>query len=324
MAFRSEYIGKTFMQILKLRPSDVFDNAEGTVIIVRGEYTSDEDAKAHGWVVGDYYELTEDNIYGSAVIGMIRKIRMLLLLLILSVPAMNAQIIQKSGIPNINPVTNAAYIWHDTTGKQLFQFKRPRWYFIGRIISETAPTIETTTSGVTVNYSEGEWYKGSTGRYYRVQNGVWVSNDNVNLDSLVNVFFAQDIIGKKNFKDTILAEKGLKSAGLIDSKGVKSDGSSTIAAINANGVQKSATVTVTTNTTLDGTYNTIYANTTGGDITITLPSVNSNNTGWAYNIMKTSASNTLSIARPTGSTIKIVSNNFPIILKNNGVSWEIN
>jgi len=105
----------------------------------------------------------------------------------------------------------------------------------------------------------------------------------------VNVYFAQDIIGKKNFKDTVLAEKGIRSSGIIDTKGVISDGSSTIAAINANGVQKSATVTVTTNTTLDGTYNTIYANTTGGDITITLPSVTSNNTGWAYNIMKTAA-----------------------------------
>jgi len=97
---------------------------------------------------------------------------------------------QKCGVPTYNPKTNEAHFYVDTCGKQVFQYKRPKWYFIGRIISETAPTIETTTSGLTVNYSEAQWYKSSTGRYYRVSNGVWVSNDNVNLDSLVNVYFA--------------------------------------------------------------------------------------------------------------------------------------
>jgi len=327
------------------------------------EYDSDQDAMDRGNLsVGDSYILSANNEVG--IPGIHKKILAAIVFIIMSIASSNAQIVQRSGLPNVNPTTNGAYIWHDTLNKQLFQYKRPKWYLLSTIINETEPAFESTTSGVTVSNTEAEWYKPSlgrykyqnskwtaygqissesaptiststvnnaqatwykpsTGKYYRVSGSAWVNNDNVNLDSLVTIHYEQTILGKKRFADTVKADKGLISSGLIDSKGVKSDGSSTVAAINANGVQKSATVTITGNATLDGTYNTIYANTASGNITVTLPSVTSNNTGWSYSIMKTSSSNTLFIARPSSSAITIVSNNYSITVKNNGTSWEV-
>lgn len=63
-------------------------------------------------------------------------------------------------------------------------------------------------------------------------------------------------------------------------------GTTTNPAITIAGVQQDAVATVTGNTNLDGTYNTIYVNASGGNVTLTLPSA-ATRAGWKYDIIRT-------------------------------------
>ena len=292
------------------------------------EYDSDEDAKTRGnLAVGDSYVLSSNN--NDALPGLHKKILASLFFLFLSL-SLSAQLVQKSGAPNFIPITNQAYMWNDTLNKKVYLFKRPKWFYQGELVRYGTPNDSTyTVSGtsITVSYTDAKLYNLTTNTYWDYvrssYDGAWTWQNRQNL--IIDSLLAKNNIwtGKNEFQDSLKVQKGLISGGLIDSKGVKSDGSATVAAVNANGVQKSATVMITGNTTIDGTYNTIYANTASGNITITLPSITTNNTGWSYTIMKTAPTNTLFIARPSSSTITIVSNNYSVTIKNNGISWEI-
>jgi len=229
---------------------------------------------------------------------------------------------QKCGVPTYNPKTNESHFYVDTCGKQVFQYKRPKWYFIGRIISESAPTIESTTSGVTINYSEAEWYKGSTGRFYRCNGTSWVNNDNVNVDSLVNVHFAQTVLGKKTFADTLTALKGINSGGIIDTKGVKSTGDATNAAAILNGVVSEKDTVVATNFTLTGAYGSVGWNCTTGVKDCILPTIGST-VGWIFSIRKEDdTNNILRIKDSNGTVIYTLYSKISVKFQNTGSSWK--
>lgn len=117
--------------------------------------------------------------------------------------------------------------------------------------------------------------------------------------------------GKNTFADFAVFNKGLRTLGTANS-----------AAVTIRGVQKSGVHTISANTTIDGTYNTIIVNTSSGDVNLTLPSASSANVGWQYKISKTGG-NLAKIIRPAQSTITLYSTEFTITIKNNSTTWEI-
>lgn len=92
--------------------------------------------------------------------------------------------------------------------------------------------------------------------------------------------------------------------------------------------------TISANTTLTGEDNTLIVNTSGGNVTVTLPSAASvfnsnNNTGIIYQFKKTSASNTLTIQGTGGETIdgsatySITTVNAAVSIRTNGAAWYV-
>lgn len=63
-------------------------------------------------------------------------------------------------------------------------------------------------------------------------------------------------------------------------------GSATVPAIELLGVQKMGMSELTSNTSLNGTYNTIFVDATSGAVTLTLPA-HTGRTGWTYTIVRT-------------------------------------
>lgn len=161
---------------------------------------------------------------------------------------------------------------------------------------------------------------------YRYNGTQWVSltiSDNSNMDSLVTINTTQTVTGKKTFSDTIIAVNGLKSLSLIESKGIKSTGSASIPATEILGVQKTGVAVISSNTTIDGTYNSIIINTTSGNVSVTLPIATVNNLGWNYKVSKI-GNNTAKLIRPSYSDITLYSTGLTITIKNNNsILWEI-
>ncbi len=134
--------------------------------------------------------------------------------------------------------------------------------------------------------------------------------------TLNNVF-----TGKNRFADSLTADKGIKSGGLIDTKGVKTSGSSLLAATETNGVQKDAVIELTTSVSLDGTYNTIVCNPSTIDIILTLPALTTNNAGWKYSISKKQASGFNVRIIASGFYHVIFSPNIPITIRQRNGIW---
>lgn len=86
---------------------------------------------------------------------------------------------------------------------------------------------------------------------------------------------AQTFAGAKTFQDL-----GTFSAGVV---GTATSGA---AAVNVSGVLDGSLTTITANTTLDHTHNTVGVGTLSADITITLPACNSTRDGWEYTFVK--------------------------------------
>ena len=229
---------------------------------------------------------------------------------------------QKCGLPSYNPKLNEAHIQIDTCGKATYLYKRPKWYRQSVILSDTAPQAEFMNGLIVINNTQADWYNTSNNVYYKWTGTGWGSLSIIDLSNVVFITGNQTITGKKTFSDTINATKGIKSDGLIDTKGIKSTGASTTAASEVLGVQKNGVTSIATNTTIDGTYNTIIINTFSGNINVTLPTANSTNIGWQYKISKTGG-NIAKIIRPNQSTISLYSTEFTITVKNTNSSWEI-
>lgn len=73
---------------------------------------------------------------------------------------------------------------------------------------------------------------------------------------------------------------------ITGSGGILGTSTSTLAAINVNGVEDGIFRSVTTTSTLDENDHTVFIGTLGADITINLPACNSTRDGWIYHFMK--------------------------------------
>lgn len=226
--------------------------------------------------------------------------------------------VQRCGPPNYRPKNGEGNMFVDTCARLSYLYSGSGvWYCQNNIIEESAPSI---ISGMVSN-AKVSWYKISTGDWYDVVNGAWRNRKAFSIDSLLAA--NNRWTGKNTFADSLNAEKGMKSGGLIDTKGMKSAGSSTKAATEANGVQKDAVIELAASATLDGTYNTIVCNAISADIVLTLPSVNSENNGWRYIVSKKNASAFNVRITASGFNHVIISPSLPKIIKNKGGVWSV-
>lgn len=229
--------------------------------------------------------------------------------------------VQRCGLPNYRPKNSEANMYIDSCGRLSYLYAGGLWYCQNNIISESQPQITVSASGVLSSYAKVSWYKPTTNYWYDVIDGIWKSRTSLAVDSLLNSNNTWN--GKNTFGDSLTANLGIKSGGLIDTKGMKSTGSSTKAASENNGVQKDAVVELTASATLDGTYNTIVCNAISAEIVLTLPSVTSENNGWKYIISKKNASAFNVRITASGFNHTIISPSLPKVIKNKGGVWSV-
>ena len=270
--------------------------------------------------------------------------------------------VNRCGNPTYRPKQGDGHTYKDTCSWAYFVWNGGKWYRQFQINQTSAPSFETTTSGITINNTEAIWFNTSNWIYYKAQwitpgnYWAWTSIAVVDINNLVFINGAQEIVGKKTFADTarfkkglvsedsivtkgltsseLIKTKGLTSSALITTKGltsdstitsvgVKSSGTSTKAASENNGVQKDAVIEVTVNTTLDGTYNTIVGVPSSSDIVLTLPVIAAENNGWKYTISKKSASSFNVRVTASGFNHTIISPNSPVVIRNRGGTWQV-
>lgn len=101
---------------------------------------------------------------------------------------------------------------------------------------------------------------------------------------------SQTFAGAKTFSSQVTA-----------SVGVTATASSTTPALYASGVAAGSWTAITSNTTLDETYNRIEVGTLSGAITVTLPACNATRNGWQYEFIKTGTDTFGTVLDPNGS-----------------------
>jgi hypothetical protein len=136
----------------------------------------------------------------------------------------------------------------------------------------------------------------------------------------VTIGGAQTITGQKRFSDTIMADNGMRSGGVIDTKGLNTEGGVSKPSATFNGVQKTKRRLITANTTLDGLDFCLEVFCSTGDITVLLPAIAVSD-GWFYDIKRTdSTAFVVKFQRPDGTVIRIL-NKRAVTLRNNGTQW---
>jgi hypothetical protein len=139
--------------------------------------------------------------------------------------------------------------------------------------------------------------------------------------NVVTIDGVQTVTGKKSFSDTLNAQKGMTSGGLIDTKGVNTEGSATKAALSLKGVQSEKDTVVSTSLALDGRYGTVGFDCTSGIKEGTFP--NSTATvGWYFIIRKEDISgNELVLKDANGVVFYTVKSKMVVIVKNKNGIW---
>lgn len=227
--------------------------------------------------------------------------------------------VQKCGLPDYRPKKGEGNMMIDTCNRNSYLWKGGTWYNMTNIIAETTPSINFTNLGIPISNALVSWYKPSTNTWYDVVGDAWRSRVSIPVDSLLSSH--NRWTGKNTFADSLTAEKGIKSGSLIDTKGLKSTGTSTKSATEILGVQKDAVIEVISSTTLDGTYNTIVGSPSGSDIVLTLPAISSDNAGWKYTVSKKQSSSYNVRIVATGFNHVIISPNSPVVIRQRNGSW---
>lgn len=126
---------------------------------------------------------------------------------------------------------------------------------------------------------------------------------------------------KRHLRSTLTASAGIKSGGVIETKGLNTEGGINKAAATFGGVQKKKWRLITDNTTIDGTDLWLEIQCSTSDITIVLPSISASD-GWTYDVKRTdNTAYVVKFQRPDGSFIRIL-NKRAATLRNNGSQWN--
>lgn len=255
--------------------------------------------------------------------------------------------LQKCGLPQYSPKTSAEnHSFLDTCGKANYRFKRtnppvtsPKWYFQGTVVYAGMPpdTVYLVGSAlITVSYQDVNCrvYNTLTTSFWAWTGSAWRDEREINLEFLL----AQNNrwTGKNTFADSLIAERGINSKGLITTKGLSSDslitsngmdtkGSATKSALKTDGVQANKVEVVVANKNLDGTSNVLLVRPVAADIELTLPAASANIKGWTYSIKKDNAVAHFAIIKDNGGTIikSIYSQDVQLKAECDGVNWFV-
>jgi Lower baseplate protein N-terminal domain len=157
--------------------------------------------------------------------------------------------------------------------------------------------------------------------YYELMAITLNLNTKADLNNVVTLTTAQTITGKKRFSDTLISDKGMKSGGVIETKGLNTEGASNKPSVTYNGVQKTKRRLITDDMTLDGTDFFFEIQCTTKDITILLPTIAISD-AWFYDMKRTDDTPfVVRFQRPDGSFIRILTKR-SATLRNNGTNWN--
>ena len=249
-----------------------------------------------------------------------------ILLLIFSISLFSQT--NKCGLPDYIPKQGMSHTYKDTCGKGYYDFKSPKWYRQYQISQSVAPQFSFVNGGVTIDQTEAFWFNTNNQIYYKAKytpstsSWSWESIPFIDVNNLVFITGEQTITGKKTFADSIKAEKGIISGGLIDTKGLNTEGSTDKAAATINGVQAERDTVVSTNFTLSGLYKTVgFICTTGQkDCVFPNPATTIN---WIYVIRKDEDSaNDLVCKLSTGTEFYRIKSKMTLVFKNVNGTWK--
>lgn len=134
---------------------------------------------------------------------------------------------------------------------------------------------------------------------------------------IVDDYF-KNLVDMSTNQDSIFGHKTFQN-------GIDVVGGANNAALNVNGVQSASVVSITADTTLNGTFNSVIALPQASTITISLPTPNTSTKGWSYKFIKGNA-NAGSVKVKENSTafsLIIYSNNISKTIKCDGARWYL-
>jgi hypothetical protein len=231
----------------------------------------------------------------------------------------NAQV-QRCGLPNYRPRNGEANMFIDTCNRLSYLWNGSIWFNQNDIISESAPQIILSNGGVQSSNAKISWYKPSTGAWYNVVGSAWQNRVQFSVDSILAA--NNRWTGKNTFADSLKTDKGMISGGLIDTKGLNTEGTSTKAAANINGVQSERDTVVSANFTLSGLYKAVGFNCTSGQRDCIFPSP-TNTINWIYVIRKEDNS-TNDLVFKTSANVEFyrLKSKMTVVFKNVGGVWR--
>lgn len=295
-------------------------------------YASYDDAYNDGKTSGNAVWLNPDNTIGS--VPALIKLPIIIFFLFFTQSNLIAQVVQRSGLPNYIPKTGEAHTFKDTAGVSNIIGKggvytyssasEKAWYGIGVIIQESVPPKEWVVNNVKTYLFTFDWYRPSNQVTYKWIKGAWQNPTNYSIDSLL--LSHNRWLGKNTFADSLTAEKGINSKGLIKTKGLTSDtlittkgmnseGSSTVAAAVLNGVQADKDTVVTSNFTLDGRYGTVGFDCTSSAKDCVFPAT-SGTIDWKFNVRNDTGINDLVCKTSSGTVFYTLKSKMTVIFKN--------
>jgi hypothetical protein len=142
------------------------------------------------------------------------------------------------------------------------------------------------------------------------------------ITNYVTITTAQTITGKKIFADTASFEKGLKSNGTINTKGLDTEGSATKAAITYKGVQSEKDTIVSTDFDFDGRYGAVGFDCTTGTKSGKMPP-ESQTINWFFVVRKdTDDANEVVLKTNAGVVFYTLKSKMTIVVKNKNGIWK--
>lgn len=234
------------------------------------------------------------------------------------------QVINTQGAPQRIPNNDEPAMIYDRLNSIFYLYKSPYWYRQGEIVRNNIPSdsiYSVAGQTIVIKFTDCRLYHTTTQSFWAWTGEAWRNERSINVDSLLAA--NNRWLGKNTFTDSLTADKGIKSGGLIDTKGLNTEGGVNTAASFINGVQASKVEVITSNITLNGQSNVLLVRPGASDINITLPVASTANKGWKYTLKKDNTALFMVNIRDSNNTLlkSIYSKDVSLIVECDGVDW---
>ena len=234
------------------------------------------------------------------------------------------QVINTQGAPQRIPNNDEPAMIYDRLNSIFYLYKSPYWYRQGEIVRNNIPSdsiYSVAGQTIVIKFTDCRLYHTTTQSFWAWTGEAWRNERSINVDSLLAA--NNRWLGKNTFTDSLTADKGIKTGGLIDTKGLNTEGGVNTAASFINGVQASKVEVITSNITLNGQSNVLLVRPGASDINITLPVASTANKGWKYTLKKDNTAPFMVNIRNSNNTLlkSIYSKDVSLIVECDGVDW---